>query len=162
MTTDDDYPPAPARPGADPYQHYEPYDGNAALRNQIQQTRADLGNTITELAARTDVKARAKQAVSDVQARTTQALRQRARLATMRTRSAARSGAESAQHLAGRTARSPASIAVGGVAGALAGLGIYALLRRRLPLRWAWLLGRAHGWRHLARRSSRRQHRRRR
>jgi hypothetical protein len=145
MTTDNDYPPVPMRQGADPYQHYEPHDGQAALRNQIVQTRADLGETISELASRTDVKARAKEAVTEVRARTKAALKARARDATMRTRGAARSGAESARHVVDRTAHSPASIAVGGGAGALAGLGIYALIRRRLPLGIRWPSRRGRG-----------------
>ncbi len=35
------------------------------LREEIQQTRADLGDTVEALAAKTDVKTRAKQALND-------------------------------------------------------------------------------------------------
>ncbi|MCY1143771.1 DUF3618 domain-containing protein [Actinoplanes sp. Pm04-4] len=35
------------------------------LRAEIEQTRADLGDTVEQLAAKADVKARAKQAVGD-------------------------------------------------------------------------------------------------
>jgi hypothetical protein len=117
----------------DQYEHWEPHDGQAALRNQITQTRADLGDTITELAARTDVRARARQAVADARARAGDAMREKARSATMRTQGAARSGASSARHLLAWVAKSPASVAMAGGVGALAGLGIYALLRRRRP-----------------------------
>jgi hypothetical protein len=118
-----------------PYEHWEPHDGQAALRNQITQTRADLGDTITELAARTDVKARARQAVADVRTRARDAMRGRAQLATMRTRSAARTGASSVQQVLLRLGRTPASVAVGGGVGALVGLGVYTVLRRRRPFR---------------------------
>jgi Protein of unknown function (DUF3618) len=123
--------------GAQSYEHWEPHDGNAALRNQITQTRADLGDTISELAARTDVKARARQAVTDARARMRNAVRAKASSATMRTQGVARTGASSARQLLGRVGRSPASIAVSGGAGALLGFGIYVLLRRRRPLRMA-------------------------
>ncbi|MFC4068595.1 DUF3618 domain-containing protein, partial [Actinoplanes subglobosus] len=45
--------------------------GREHLADDIQRTRADLGDTVTEAAARTDVTGRAKQAVSEtaVQAR---------------------------------------------------------------------------------------------
>jgi hypothetical protein len=47
-----------------------------------------------------------------------------------RTGSVARTGASSARRLLGRT---PGAVVVGGAASALVGLGIYALLRRRVP-----------------------------
>jgi hypothetical protein len=117
--------------GRDPYEHWEPHDGDAALRNQITQTRADLGETITELAARVDVKARARQAVAQARSRAREAVWEKTRAAAMRTKVAARSGASSARRLLGRNSR--ASLAIGGGAAALAGLGIYALMRRRTP-----------------------------
>jgi ElaB/YqjD/DUF883 family membrane-anchored ribosome-binding protein len=40
------------------------------LRAEIEQTRAELGETVQELAAKTDVKARAKQALGDATGRT--------------------------------------------------------------------------------------------
>lgn len=38
------------------------------LQQEIEQTRTDLGDTVAELAAKADVKAQAKEAVSDVKA----------------------------------------------------------------------------------------------
>lgn len=119
--------------GTQSYEHWEPYDGQATLRNQITRTRADLGDTISELAARADVKARARQAVTQARTRAQTIVREKARSATMRTQDAAITGASSARHMLDRLMHSPASIAVGAGAGALAGLGAYALLRHRLP-----------------------------
>jgi hypothetical protein len=118
-----------SQPGSSyPYEHFEPFDDKAALRNQIARTRADLGETIEELAARTDVKARAREMVSDVRTRAKDAVRSRAR----RTGDAARSGASTVRFGLGRASRSPVSIAAGAGAGALAGYGIYELVRRRM------------------------------
>lgn len=39
------------------------------LRDEIEQTRAELGRTVQELAAKTDVKTRARQAVGDATGR---------------------------------------------------------------------------------------------
>jgi ElaB/YqjD/DUF883 family membrane-anchored ribosome-binding protein len=44
------------------------------LRAEIERTRADLGETVQELAAKADVKARAKQAVGDATDRARQKL----------------------------------------------------------------------------------------
>ena len=118
-----------SEPSEYPYEHYEPFDEKAALRNQIVRTREDLGETLQELAARTDVKARAKEMAADVRARTTDAVRMGARRASERTRS----GASSARSLMSRAGDSPAVVVIGAGAGALAGLGIYALIRSRLP-----------------------------
>jgi ElaB/YqjD/DUF883 family membrane-anchored ribosome-binding protein len=41
----------------------------AALRNEIEQTRTELGETVEELAARADVKARAKEKVEETKAK---------------------------------------------------------------------------------------------
>jgi hypothetical protein len=41
----------------------------AALRSEIEQTRAELGQTVEDLAARADVKARAKEKVEQTKAR---------------------------------------------------------------------------------------------
>ncbi|WP_433828511.1 DUF3618 domain-containing protein [Actinoplanes sp. CA-015351] len=57
----------------------------AQLRAEIQQTRADLGGTVEALAAKTDVKTRAKQALSD----TAGQARQRVSVATAKTAQAA-------------------------------------------------------------------------
>jgi hypothetical protein len=122
-------------------------DTNDALRSQITRTRADLGETVNELAARTDVKARTQQAVTEARDHARDAAREAAESASMRTgwvagsaTSSARSllsrvGDSPAMRLLGRLGDSPATIAAGGAAGALAGLGLYALLGRRLPVR---------------------------
>lgn len=120
--------------GTAAYEHWEPHDHQAALRNQITRTRADLGDTITELAARTDVKARAREAVAQARTRAQETMRSKAVFAAMRTADAARSGASSARTALNWVGRSPALVAIGGGVGALAGIGIYALVRRRLPL----------------------------
>lgn len=110
-------------------------DANDGLRNHIAQTRADLGETLTELAERTDLTARARETVSQTRDRAMAAARERAESATMRLGWAAGSGASSAGRTLDRFAHSPLSIAAGGAVGALVGLGLYALLRRQLPLR---------------------------
>ncbi len=112
---------------ADRYEHYDPFDSHAELRNQIARTRADLGDTISELASRTDVKARATQMVHDVRSRTRQAVRHQARRAAMRTRDLA----GSARHRLQRVSRSPASRATGAGVGAALGWAIFVLARRR-------------------------------
>ena len=123
-------------------------DTNDALRNQITRTRADLGDTVTELAARTDVKARTRQAVSETREHAKDAVRDAAEAASMRTGWVAGSATSSARTLMDRLGGSSAPrIAAGGAAGALAGLGLYALLRRRLPLRSAALLRLLAKWR---------------
>lgn len=114
-----------------PYEHYEPYGGKDALRHQIARTRADLGETIEELASRTDVKARAKEMVSDARERAKDALRQGTRRASERTRDSARHGASSLRTGLGKASGNPASIVAGAGAGALIGWGIYELMRRR-------------------------------
>jgi hypothetical protein len=116
---------------ADRYEHYEPFDTHAALRSQIARTRADLGDTISELASRTDVKARATQMVHDVRSRARQAVRQRARRAAMRARGLARSGASSAQRGLQRVSRNPAPVATGAGVGAALGWAMFVLVRRR-------------------------------
>src|SRR5690606_39704931 len=113
------------------YEHWEPYDANAALRNQITRTRADLGETLSELAARADVKARARQAVSQARDRTRAAVRERARVAAGRTGSIARAGASSARRLRDRVGRTPVAGGARGGAGAPAGPGIHAPPRSR-------------------------------
>jgi len=91
----------------------------AELREQIERTRNDLGETIEALAAKADVKARARQA-----------LRSRTSAMRGRTRQAMRAGAgpmrESAQ-----AAKRTMPVTMGAAIGALCGWGIYELLRRR-------------------------------
>ncbi len=89
------------------------------LRAQIERTRAELGETIEALAARADVKGRAKQA-----------LRSRADAVRGRTRRAMRNGAGTLRESALK-ARRPASVAGGAALGALCGWVIYEVLRRR-------------------------------
>jgi hypothetical protein len=129
--------------GTQKYEHWEPYDANAALRNQITRTRADLGETLSELAARADVKARARQAVSHARDRTRDALRQGARSVVAQTSRVARTGASSARSMLDRMGRTRAGVVVAGAAGALVGLGVYALARRRLPFSGALHTARA-------------------
>jgi hypothetical protein len=89
------------------------------LRAQIERTRAELGETIEALAARADVKGRAKQA-----------LRSRAGALRGRTRRAVRDGAGTLRDSAARAKR-PATVGGGAALGALCGWAIYELLRRR-------------------------------
>ncbi|MBO3742454.1 DUF3618 domain-containing protein [Actinoplanes flavus] len=56
-----------------------------ALREEIRQTRSDLGETVQALAARADVKARAREQVAETKAR----VRSRAAVMTGRVREAA-------------------------------------------------------------------------
>jgi uncharacterized protein YjbJ (UPF0337 family) len=69
------------------------------LRAEIEQTRADLGETVQELAAKTDVKARAKQAVGDATGQVRQKLsgakQQAANVVTTRASTAKQQLAES-------------------------------------------------------------------
>jgi len=46
-----------------------PEDNVIALRYEIERTRAELGETVEQLAARADVKARAQEAVDEVKGR---------------------------------------------------------------------------------------------
>ncbi len=62
-----------------PNGHQAPADG-AALRREIEQTRAQLGATVEALAAKADVKARAQDAVDDAK------VRARAAMTDMQTR----------------------------------------------------------------------------
>jgi hypothetical protein len=111
------------------------------LREQILQARSELGNTIEALAAKTDVKARAREAVDDMKFRASQAIRSRAAAARDRTRDMVRMGASNVETGVSnvrrsvgaetRRARDPLGALVGGSVGAAAGFGIYLLLRRR-------------------------------
>lgn len=115
---------------ANPYEHLEPYDPQAALRNQIVRTRADLGDTLQELASRTDVKARAREAVADAKVRAKQAVRSRVTHLGRRSKDAASAGGDSARVTMVR-AGGPVTIVVGTGAGALVGYGVYKLLQTR-------------------------------
>jgi hypothetical protein len=125
---------------AQSYEHLEPYDQQAALRNQIVRTRADLGDTLQELAARADVKARAREAVAGAKLRAREAVRSRVSRLGMGG-GASDSDASAARHLLG-AGPGPITIVAGGAAGALAGYGLFKLLRSqrsgRRPLGRAW------------------------
>jgi hypothetical protein len=83
-----------------------------ALREEITQTRSDLGATIEALAAKTDVKARAKEKAAYAGDQAKESLR------------AARAS------FAAQVRRRPLTIAAGATLGALVGLGVYLLVRR--------------------------------
>jgi len=93
----------------------------AALRAEIERTRADLGNTVAALAAKTDVKARAKDAVADG-------------AESVRRSLSSRADSIRASMIGSRlpvSARQPLSVAAGAMVGALVAALIYAVLRRR-------------------------------
>jgi head-tail adaptor len=93
----------------------------AELREEIARTRADLGDTVEELAAKTDVKARAKDAASDA------AEKAKAELADAKVR-----GQEMAADLADQVRRRPLPLAAIGAAVVIAGVVIFVLRRRRV------------------------------
>jgi Protein of unknown function (DUF3618) len=70
-----------------------------ALRAEIQQTRADLGETVQALAAKADVKARAREQVTQ----TRQRLLEQAAFATGRLREAAGHATANVKDAAGQT-----------------------------------------------------------
>jgi len=130
------------------YEHLEPYDPNAALRNQIVRTRADLGDTLQELASRADVKARAREAVADAKVRAKQAVRSRVMHLGRRSKGAASSGATRMTDLGRRSkdaassggdsaritvirAGGPVTIVAGAGLGVLAGYGVFKLMQKR-------------------------------
>lgn len=94
----------------------------AVLRDEIKQTRAELGETMQALAAKADVKARAKESAS----RTATQLKQSAGETAERAKLAVRDAGESAR-------RNPTPwLAVGGaVLGAAILVGALVILRRR-------------------------------
>ncbi len=93
----------------------------AALRAEIERTRADLGNTVAALAAKTDVKARAKDAVADAAEDVRRSLSSRAH--SIR---ASMNGSRLPV-----SANQPLSVAAGAMVGAVVAALIYAALRRR-------------------------------
>jgi len=89
-----------------------------ALRAEIKQTRAELGETVQALAAKADVKARAKeqveqtkQRVKDQAAEATQRVREAAVHAGERVRVAAGQAAEKSGQLAGQAAEKTSQVA---------------------------------------------------
>ena len=121
--------------GRPSHEHRDPGDATRALQDEIAQTRADLGDTLTELGARTNVKARTKRAVAKARGRAKDAVQEQANSATFGSAWVAGSGVTSMRRLLDRFGRRPASIAVGTAASVLTGLFLYVLLRRRGPLR---------------------------
>jgi predicted phage gp36 major capsid-like protein len=88
-----------------------------ALRDEIARTRAELGETVQALAAKADVKARAKEQVEQ----TKQKVKAQAAEATEKVRDAALAASERVRHAAGRAeagARSAAAEAGDEVQGA--------------------------------------------
>jgi len=78
-----------------------------ALREEIKQTRADLGDTVQALAARADVKARAREQVSQ----TKQRLLDQAVSATGRLREVAGQATANVKDVAGHTATASGEVA---------------------------------------------------
>ncbi len=93
----------------------------AALRAEIERTRSDLGDTMAALAAKTDVKARAKDAVSGATDSVRRNVSSRA--------SSIRASVDGSKLPV--SAREPLPIAVGALIGASVGGLIFAVTRRR-------------------------------
>ena len=93
----------------------------AALRAEIERTRTDLGNTVAALAAKTDVKARAKDAVADAADNVRRSVSSRT--------SSIRASVNGSRLPV--SAHQPLSVAAGAMVGALVAALIYAVLRRR-------------------------------
>jgi uncharacterized protein DUF3618 len=110
------------------------------LRDEIAQTRAELGDTVQALAAKTDVKARAKRSASDaaVQIRQKavsakdQALQAAAAVKDQVAQSIGGEAGFAERELPGVAARRPIPVAVfGGVAIVVLGLAVYLIRKRR-------------------------------
>jgi hypothetical protein len=127
---------------AQSYEHLEPYDEAAALRNQIVRTRADLGDTLQELASRADVKARAREAVAGAKLRAREAVRSRVSRFGLGGGGASDSDTAAARHLLMGAGRGRMTVVAGGAAGALVGYGLFKVLRRQMsgrhPLGRTW------------------------
>jgi cobalamin biosynthesis Mg chelatase CobN len=112
----------------------------AALRAEIKQTRAELGETVQALAAKADVKARAKESVEQTKAKVlaqaaeatgkvTGAVKGAAHAATERVRGANGRAGEPAEEGAG-VRRSPVGLAVV-LVGVVAAVGVILIVRGR-------------------------------
>jgi len=77
----------------------EPDAKVAALRSEIEQTRAELGDTVELLAQKADVKARDKDKVDETKARAVAAADEAKDKAVAKTQEVAQSGRELAQEL---------------------------------------------------------------
>ncbi|HEY1485899.1 MAG TPA: DUF3618 domain-containing protein [Micromonosporaceae bacterium] len=107
--------------------------GPEELRADIEATRQDLGETVEALAAKTDVKARAKGAAGEAveQAKdTVRSVRDQAGDATKSTIQSVRDHADEAVARVPEQARKPLPVAVMAAVGAALG-GIVYLIRRR-------------------------------
>jgi hypothetical protein len=120
-----------------------PVDDPDAIRADIAQTRAELGDSVQELADRADVKARAREKVAEVKDRADVKARAREKVAEVKDRAAqvtdratdtaqlaAERATQPARQVAGRLGQRPAPYA-GVVAGLAAVAGTVALVRRR-------------------------------
>jgi ElaB/YqjD/DUF883 family membrane-anchored ribosome-binding protein len=100
-----------------------------ALRREIEQTRAELGETVEALAARADVKARAQDAVDDV--------KQRVHDAADEARQRARGAVDTVAYQVGKQRERVATLSpqmrmvLGGVAAGLVALLLVRVLRGR-------------------------------
>jgi hypothetical protein len=103
-----------------------PADGPDAVRADIEQTRAALGDSVQELAGRADVKARTKGKVAEVKDQAAQ-VKDRAKDTA---EAAAVRAEETAQQAAARVRQRPAPYA-GVVAGLATAAGAIVLVRRR-------------------------------
>ena len=93
----------------------------AALRAEIERTRSELGETVAALAAKTDVKGRAKDAVADAAERLRRSVRNRA--------TSIRASLDGSKLPV--SARQPVSVVVGALVGASIGALVFAVMRRR-------------------------------
>ncbi|GAA2433739.1 hypothetical protein GCM10010191_54970 [Actinomadura vinacea] len=100
--------------------------GTAELRAEIERTRRELGDTVEALAAKTDVKARARETADRMRTQVSD----RARRVTRKTRAAGPQGEEGARP-SGTMARRGATVAVCGAGVAVA----VVLVRRRRAAR---------------------------
>lgn len=106
----------------------------AALRAEIKQTRAELGETVQALAAKADVKARAKEQVEQTRQRVraqaveaTDKVREAAHAAGDRVRAAAGQAADRANHVTSQVAEATSEAGPGDGSGS-------PVVGRRLPV----------------------------
>jgi ElaB/YqjD/DUF883 family membrane-anchored ribosome-binding protein len=102
----------------------------AALRAEIKQTRAELGETVQALAAKADVKARAKESVEQTKAKVKAQVAEATGKATDAVRSVARGGAAQAGEAGAQVKRNPVPLAAV-LAGVVAVVGLILIVRGR-------------------------------